>query len=106
MINDFEDKENGGFYLTVGAVPARLKESYDGPTPSGNSVAALNLIRLAELTGDEKYRRAAERTLKCFGKEIERQPSAHTTMLVALDMLLNGVREIVISSPTKKGAEE
>ena len=106
MIDDFEDGESGGFYLSTEAVPARLKESYDGPTPSGNSVAALNLIRLAEMTGDEKFRRVAEKTLKYFGREIERQPSAHTTMLLGMDILLNGAREIVISSPTKKGAEE
>jgi uncharacterized protein YyaL (SSP411 family) len=105
MLDDFEDGADGGLYLTREAVPARLKESYDGPTPSGNSVAALDFIRLAELTGDEKFRQAAERTLKYFGKEIESQPSGHTSMLVALDMLLNGVREIVITSPTKRMSE-
>ncbi len=106
MLRDFEDKEDGGFYLSTEDLPARLKESYDGPTPSGNSVAALNLDRLAELTGEERFRRAAERTLTSFASELDRQPSAHTTMLAALDLVLHGVNEIVVSVPGEKAAAE
>jgi uncharacterized protein len=104
MINDYEDKENGGFYLTVDSVPARLKEAYDGPTPSGNSVAASNLIRLAELTGEPEYRKKAEGIIRAFGGEIERNPASHTQMLCALDLLVNGVREVVITAPNAKAA--
>jgi uncharacterized protein len=106
MVGGYEDREKGGFYLTLGSEPARLKETYDGPTPSGNSVAALNLIRLSELTGDAGFRRTAEKGLKSFGGEVERAPTAHTTSLVALDLLLNGVKEVVISAKTPEGAEE
>ena len=106
MLNDYEDKEGGGFYLTISADPVRLKESYDGPTPSGNSVAVLNLIRLSELTGNAKFREAAERTVKAFAAEIQRQPSAHVVMLEGLDLILNGSKEIVVSAPTVKAAEE
>jgi len=102
----FEDSQRGGFYLSTSAEPARLKESYDGPTPSGNSVAVLNLVRLSELTGDPSYRDAAERTLKAFADELERQPSAHAVMLQGLDLILNGTREIVITAPTAKAAGE
>lgn len=105
MLKDYEDKEEGGFFLTIDAVPARLKEAYDGPTPSGNSVAALDLIRLSELTGDGKFRRSADRTLKFFAGELEQRPTAHALMLTALDLLLNGVREIVITSPSFKSAD-
>ena len=104
MVEEFEDRREGGFYLSKDAEPVKLKESHDGPTPSGNSVAALNLIRLAEFTGDGEFRRAAERTLRCFGRELENQPSGHTTMLSALDLLLNGVREVVITAPTAEAA--
>jgi uncharacterized protein len=104
MAEELEDKENGGFYLTSAAEPAKLKESYDGPTPSGNSLAALNLVRLAELTGDDRFRGAGERTVRYFGDEVERQPSGHTTMLAAIDLLLNGAREVVITAPTEKDA--
>ena len=106
MLGRYEDSEGGGFYLTLSAEPARLKESYDGPTPSGNSVAVLNLIRLSELTGDTGLRDSAERTLRAFAGEIEKQPSAHAVMLQGLDLILNGSREIVISAPTAKAAEE
>ncbi len=106
MIEVFEDNQNGGFYLTEEAVPARLKESYDGPTPSGNSVAAVDLVRLAELTGDEEFRRHAERALKSFSPDVERTPSGHAVMLVALDLLIGGMREVVISSPDGEGLDE
>jgi uncharacterized protein YyaL (SSP411 family) len=106
MLDGYEDREGGGFYLTISAEPARIKESYDGPTPSGNSVAVVNLIRLSELTGNREFRIAAERTLKAFAGEVERQPSAHVVMLQGLDLILNGTREIVISAPTAVSAEE
>ncbi|HYB75729.1 MAG TPA: thioredoxin domain-containing protein [Nitrososphaerales archaeon] len=104
MVDRLEDKGGGGFFLTVDAVPARLKEDYDGVMPSGNSVAALDLIRLSELTGNQEMRKAAERALRAFGSEIDRQPSAHAAMLSALDMLLNGMVEIVITSKERDDA--
>ena len=99
MLKELEDTREGGLYLTSGEVPAKVKESYDGPTPSGNSVAALNLVRLAELTGNEGFRKAAERTLKHFGGELDQRPAGHTTMLSALDLLINGTKEVVIIAP-------
>ena len=106
MIERLEDGEGGGFYLSTDKAPGMIKESYDGPTPSGNSVAVVNLIRLAELTGDEGYRRTAERVLRCFGSDVEKAPSGHTSMLAALDLLLNGTREIVVTAPDAGSMEE
>ena len=106
MIEGYEDKSEGGFYLSLEADPARLKEGYDGPTPSGNSIATLNLVRLAELTGENEFRRAAERCIRFFTEEIDRNPSGHTTMLVAADLMLNGVREVVITAPNEDAARE
>ena len=106
MLDEYEDSEEGGFYLTISAEPVRLKQSYDGPTPSGNSVAVLNLIRLSELTGNTSFRESADRTLKAFAGEVQRQPSAHAVMLEGLDLILNGSKEIVISAPTAKAADE
>ena len=105
MVLEYQDVEKGGFYLTVEAEPSRLKEGYDGPTPSGNSVAALNLVRLAEITEKEAYRKEAERTLEAFGHDLNERPTAHTCMLMSLDLLLNGAREIVITAPTRREAE-
>jgi uncharacterized protein YyaL (SSP411 family) len=102
MIERFGDGEKGGFFLSTDEVPAKVKESYDGPTPSGNSVASLNLVRLAEITGDAEFRKHAEKSIGFFGNELERSPSGHTTMLAALDLLLNGASEIVITAPDDK----
>ena len=101
MIVQYEDGDRGGFYLTVSPDPVRLKESYDGPTPSGNSIAVLDLIRLSELTGDAGFRETAERALEAFAREVQGQPSAHAVMLVGLDLLLNGSKEIVICASSR-----
>jgi uncharacterized protein YyaL (SSP411 family) len=106
MVTEFEDKERGGFFLTVESQPVRLKEGYDGVTPSGNSVAALNLIRLAELTGKEEMKHSGRRALESFGADIEQQPSGHACMLIALDMLLNGATEVVVTSKVRSAAAE
>ena len=106
MTEDYEDRSEGGFYLTLDSEPARLKESYDGPTPSGNSVAAMDLIRLAELTGDGTFRKSAERCVGFFASEVERNPTGHTAMLAAEDLLLNGTREVVITAPSDDAARE
>ena len=63
MIDLFGDKEEGGFFF-YGAdgeeLLTRPKEIYDGATPSGNSVAAYNLIRLARLLADPRLEEEAE----------------------------------------------
>ncbi|MBI3023413.1 MAG: thioredoxin domain-containing protein, partial [Thaumarchaeota archaeon] len=69
---------------------------YDGPTPSGNSVAALDLLRLWEMTGDEGLREMAETTIKLLGERLENEPTAHTFMLMAVDFLLGPRKEVVV----------
>jgi uncharacterized protein YyaL (SSP411 family) len=99
MTKLFEDEERGGFYMQQrrDELPAEIKEGYDGPTPSGNSVAALNLLRIGEFTGRDDLRKKAERTLRVFRDDLEGEPSSHTCMLVALDFLLGSPREIVVA---------
>ncbi len=67
LATHFEDASGGGFFTTSDAAAtllAREKPLSDGAEPSGNSVQALNLLRLAELTTDDAYRRRAERVLR------------------------------------------
>lgn len=104
MVEAFEDRQGGGFFFTSESEFPRIKECHDGPMPSGNSVAALDLARLAGLTGDDEFRKAADRTVKAFAGEIERHPMAHTKMLAVLDLLVNGTREVVITAPAEKDA--
>jgi len=96
MVELFWDADSGGFMNSSGSLLVKVKEGYDGPTPSGNSVAALTLLRLSELTGREEFKLQAEATMKVFGDAMESSPSSHTYMLCALDFWF-GSREIVIA---------
>ncbi len=101
----FEDQENGGFFLTgndTEALIAREKPGYDGALPSGNSVAILNLLRLAAFTADDQYRRRAEKVLICFAENLNKAPSAFGDMLMALDLYYHKPQEIVITAPSEK----
>ena len=66
----------------------RVKEDYDGAEPSGNSVAVLNLLRLAAITGRDDFRESADRTLRAFGSRLSHVPVAIPQMLVACEWLL------------------
>ncbi|HEX3026125.1 MAG TPA: thioredoxin domain-containing protein, partial [Clostridia bacterium] len=93
--------EDGGFYLTgsdVEDLPVRQKSSHDGAIPSGNSVAAMNLIRLARLTGKSSYEQMAVSLIESFGEEIESYPSAFTAMLCARMYLEHGGAEIILTN--------
>lgn len=92
---------NGGYYLTADDAETLLvrdKPSSDGAIPSGNAVAAANLLRLAELTLDDAYRDRAEALFAAFGDGMRRYGVGMTRMLSALDRYLDRSREIVLVS--------
>jgi uncharacterized protein YyaL (SSP411 family) len=100
MIARFWDEKAGGFFFTASdaeALLARGKEAYDGATPSGNSVAALDLLRLAHLTGRTEYLERAQRVFKAFSAQVAKAPSGHAQMLIALDFATGPASEIVIA---------
>ncbi len=89
---------SGGLYLSPNSgrpLLFRPMEFYDGAMPSGNSVAAWCLERLAAMTGQEKWRTAAERQLTAFGPWFESQPSAVTLALSALMLEVYPSQELV-----------
>jgi len=95
----FEDAENGGFFTSADdgeELLFRHKEVYDGALPSGNSVAAWNLLRLARLTGREELEESARNTLAAFGSAA-RLPAGHTLYLLAADFALGPSYEVVIA---------
>jgi hypothetical protein len=101
----YEDPDRGGYFLTADDAErllAREKPAYDGAEPSGNSVAAMNLLRLYELTTREPYRVRAERTIGSLGEALESSPLSLSEMLLAADFLLDAPREIVIVTPRGK----
>lgn len=106
----FLDEENGGYFLT--AVDAerllvRIKSAYDGALPSGNSVSAQNLLRIAEWTGQNTYRSRALNTLTAFGNELHRHPTNMPRMLSALDFYLDSPKQIaIIKGPADDTVED
>jgi uncharacterized protein YyaL (SSP411 family) len=96
---DFADPR-GGYFLSTEAhdgLIVRPRESYDGATPSSNSVAAMNLLRLAAFTGDERYEKRADAIFEAFGELLERAAPAFPRLLSALDFRASGPREIVLA---------
>ncbi len=86
MIDGFEDKENGGYYLYAAGseqLISRPKETYDGAVPSGNSMAGFVLQKLAALTGDPGLAEAAARQLDFLAGEAARYPAGFTFALTA-----------------------
>jgi uncharacterized protein YyaL (SSP411 family) len=99
-IERFGDPERGGFYSTSSdheELIARRKEVGDHPIPSGNSSAALGLLRLAALTGERRYAEWAEGVFALFGKPAVEHPDAFAQMLRALDFHLSPSREVALS---------
>ncbi len=96
----FEDRDGGGFFSSPAGqsdLVLRLKDDYDGAEPSGNSVMALALLRLARITGNEDFRAAAERTLAAFsGKMLAGGPGL-PQMLVAQMFAMGKPMEIVLA---------
>ncbi|NLN42596.1 MAG: thioredoxin domain-containing protein [Clostridiales bacterium] len=76
MLDLFHDKENGGLFLYAKdgeKLIARPKEVYDGALPSGNSVAALNMLRLARITGDYHLEEKAYNQLNAFASIVQKK---------------------------------
>jgi uncharacterized protein len=102
----FGDPERGGFFSTSGdheELIARRKEVGDHPIPSGNSSAAMGLLRLAALTGERRYEEAAEGVFALFSQPALQHPEAFAHLLRALDFQLSPTREVALIAPA--GAE-
>jgi hypothetical protein len=100
MIEMFLDRERGGFFLTaVDHEPliARRRETSDGATPAGASIAALALPRLAALTGDSELEKHAASVLRLYRDQMERFPAAFGAMLCAADQAIEGTRQVVLA---------
>ncbi|HXV27969.1 MAG TPA: thioredoxin domain-containing protein, partial [bacterium] len=108
MIRLFWDERDGGFFFTgadAEKLIARSKEIYDGAIPSGNSVAALALLRVGRMTMNREYEKRAESVLETFSPQLSQFPSGYPQMLMALDFILGPSREIIIASPDENQKE-
>jgi hypothetical protein len=100
MLEKFYDSENGGFWQSAADskdLILRVKDDYDGAEPSGNSVAALSLLKLGATTGGKNFTEAAEKTLRLFSERLQNFPQAMPFMLQALDFSLQEPKRIVIA---------
>ncbi|HVS39384.1 MAG TPA: thioredoxin domain-containing protein [Gemmataceae bacterium] len=92
MIQYHEDKDAGGFFYTANdseKLFARAKDQYDGAQPCGNSVAARDLVRLWMITGEEKYAKAAQRTMQALAPALKINPAALPALADALALYLD-----------------
>ena len=99
MQAQFADGEQGGFYQTGLAheqLVVRRKDFIDNAIPSGNSMAAELLLRLANLTGNDDYRGEAARIFQLMAAAMAQQPTGFGRMLTALDDLLARSQEVAV----------
>jgi len=110
MIKHFWDEQDGGFYFTADDAEeliVRQKEIYDGAIPSGNSVAVLNLLRLARITADSDLEDKANKIMLAFSEDVKSVPSGYTQMMVGLSFGIGPSYEIVIvGNPQAKDTKE
>jgi uncharacterized protein YyaL (SSP411 family) len=103
LLDQFEDAEAGGFFFTARdheRLIHRPKPGHDGATPSGNAVAAWALQRLAALTGEQRYARAAERTLELFFPAMRDYPAGFGAMATSLEESLQPPNLLVLRGQT------
>ncbi|HEY0404145.1 MAG TPA: thioredoxin domain-containing protein, partial [Pyrinomonadaceae bacterium] len=102
MNAEFWDEQEGGYFYTGRSheeLIVRSKDFMDNATPSGNSVAAEVLLKLAVLTGNEEYNRRAVMIFRLLRDSLTRYPTAFGRLLAALDFYLSTPKEIAIIGP-------
>ena len=100
QVASFWDSSGGGFFDFSGEdkfILLRTKETYDGAEPAGNSVAALNLVRLTLMTGDNILMKQTEATMNSFYALLQQAPHAMPQMMAALTSFLGAPKQIVIA---------
>ncbi|HEX3152838.1 MAG TPA: DUF255 domain-containing protein [Gemmataceae bacterium] len=101
----YGDGDHGGFFFTASdgeKLFARAKDYHDGVQPSGNSVAANNLVRLWKKTGDESYRKQAEKTIKQFAGILKGNPASVPAMGEALHLFVEAGGKKADPKPEEK----
>ncbi len=107
LLMRFEDAA-GGFFFTSHdheTLIHRPKAGHDNATPSGNGAAAFALQRLGHLTGEKRYLEAAERTLRLYYPDMERQPAGFATLLMVLEEALMPPALVILRGPEAQLSE-
>src|SRR5439155_6278677 len=101
MLKWYADERRGGFYYTAHdheKLFARSKESYDGAQPSGNGVAARDLLRLGRKTGDAKFTDFGLKTVRAFAGVLKGSPGAVPGLARVLDEHLDATGKDAIDT--------
>lgn len=109
LFNRFWDKENGGFFFTDDdgeKLIMREKQSFDDAMPSGNNVAALQLWRLAKITGDQQLMKKVDHLISAFQREVEAHPSGLVYLMQAVMAKYHGGKEVFVSGKSEEKRKE
>jgi uncharacterized protein YyaL (SSP411 family) len=107
LLDQFEDKDNGGFFFTASdheELIHRSKSFADESVPSGNGVAASMLTRLGYLLGETRYLDSAQRTLRSAWAGIQEYPQAHMSLLNALEDFLSSMQILIVRGAGQSAA--
>lgn len=106
MLNLFGENNSAALFLyghDSEQLISRPRESYDGAIPSGNSVAAMNLLRLARITGHHEYENRAKAIMDFFSNQVQAAPTGHSYMLSSyMYSVSDNSSEIVITGENIK----
>ena len=100
MDSRFLDRDHGGYFSVhtdMADSVLRIKEDYDGAEPSPNSLAALNLVRLAAMLDREDWRKQAAQIFNLFGNTLATSPASVPMMVMAFDFHYHGKQQIVLA---------
>jgi uncharacterized protein len=109
LIERFSDPENGGFFSTAAdgeTLIVRRKELEDSPIPAGGSSAAMGLLRLAQLTGEQHYARQSARAIELLHTIAAKHPTSFGHMLQAMHWHLTPVRPIACAIPAPAASRD
>ncbi len=109
-IKKFWDDDRSGFFFTAQDSEftlVREKTAYDGAYPSGNSVAALNMVRLSRLTGQPSFEGKAGQLMRSFSDSASRDPAAFAELMIVLDFLIGPSSEVtIVGDPAESQTQE
>ncbi len=102
MLSRFDDPRGGFFYTSIDheRLVARVKDTQDNATPSGNGMAAYALARLGTLTGRTQLLGRGYATLEAMSGQLDKFAMASGQSLLALDFILGPTQEVVFVEPS------
>ncbi len=102
LLRLFHDGEDGGFFTTghdAEQLIVRSKDWQDNATPAANSLAAHGLLRLAALTGEDRYAAPANQVLRSLAPVLAEHPTAFSYLLGALERSVTPPLEVALVGP-------